>query len=203
MNRKSYKAFTLIEMLIVMGILIILMAVGVAAGRFAIDRANEISHKNGATQLYQALQAYYTDNLKFPDGGSSFENMLSPSGELIKYLDMGSFKGGTDATYYYFVDGQNQSVIVCVTLGNFGDSGKKGVACVGNGFNNIGPACTANTASGTNAISLEKYEYNADASSIYGKIIDLGSGTCASKWNSKTKSFSGGQGIDPVQHPNE
>ncbi|NLZ24414.1 prepilin-type N-terminal cleavage/methylation domain-containing protein, partial [Candidatus Dojkabacteria bacterium] len=38
MNRK-YSGFTLIEMLIVMGIIIILMIVGITAARFAINRA--------------------------------------------------------------------------------------------------------------------------------------------------------------------
>ena len=66
MKRATYKAFTLIEMLIVMGILVILMVVGVAAGRFAIDRANQIAHQNGATQLYQALQSHFTDYGRFP-----------------------------------------------------------------------------------------------------------------------------------------
>lgn len=189
MNKRSYKAFTLIEMLIVMGILIILMAVGVAAGRFAIDRANEISHKNGATQLYQALQAYYTDNLKFPKtemGGpaANFKTMLGANGVLLKYLDMGSFKGGSDATYYYFVDGEQQSTIVCVTLGGVGDSGDKGVVCVGNGFGKIGAECGANTVT-TGGIDKEKYE---KGDTFKKTITDL-TGDCVSNWDSKDKDF--------------
>jgi type II secretory pathway pseudopilin PulG len=190
MNKRSYKAFTLIEMLIVMGILIILMAVGVAAGRFAIDRANEISHKNGATQLYQALQAYYTDNLKFPEPGSNFKNMLSSGGILLKYLDMGSFKGGSDATYYYFTNKEKQSAIVCVTLGGTADSGEKGVVCVGNGFDVIAADCVGTTTEGTdlNAIKKEKYEKDDD---FRTKFVDLStsSSACVSDWNSDTKSF--------------
>lgn len=196
MNKRSYKAFTLIEMLIVMGILIILMAVGVAAGRFAIDRANEISHKNGATQLYQALQAYYTDNLKFPgtpNGGASpnFEQMLRTDGILVQYLDMGSFKGGSDATYYYFVDGQLQSVIVCVTLGGLQDSGNKGITCVGNGFNNIAPSCASNTTTGDTSIKLEKYEAKAgaDGFTVYSTIKGLPVNGCVANWDSKGKKF--------------
>ncbi|NLB12299.1 hypothetical protein GX830_02930, partial [Candidatus Dojkabacteria bacterium] len=61
MTRKSYKAFTFVEMLIVMGILIILMVIGIAAGRYAINRANRVAHQNAADQLYQTLQAYYTE----------------------------------------------------------------------------------------------------------------------------------------------
>lgn len=190
MNKRSYKAFTLIEMLIVMGILIILMAVGVAAGRFAIDRANEISHKNGATQLYQALQAYYTDNLQFPEVGANFKGLLgtqSNPGILYKYLDMGSFKGGSNATYYYFVDKEKQSTIVCVTLGGEQDSGEKGLVCVGNGFDKVGASCVAET---DKPIKKEKYEgKDTDEEFTAIKLIVPGSGTCASNWDSKLKSF--------------
>ena len=66
MNKKSYDGFTLIEMLIVMGILIILMVVGVTGGRFAINRANDVAHQNAVKQINEALQAYYTDNRSYP-----------------------------------------------------------------------------------------------------------------------------------------
>lgn len=193
MNKRSYKAFTLIEMLIVMGILIILMAVGVAAGRFAIDRANEISHKNGATQLYQALQAYYTDNLKFPTKaeGSKFETLLDKdNGVLFKYLDMGSFKGGSDATYTYFVDTEHQSTVVCVTLGGTGDSGDKGIVCVGNGF---GKAINCGTQS-LAGIGNEKLESKDSPDTEYVAVRDASE--CASDWNSKTKKFGTTLGLD-------
>ena len=48
----KYKGFTLVEMLIVMGIIIILMVVGITAGRFAINRANDAAHRNAADQIY-------------------------------------------------------------------------------------------------------------------------------------------------------
>jgi len=147
MDRKAYKAFTLIEMLIVMGILIILMVVGVAAGRFAINRANEIANRNGATQLYQAMQGHYTDYGKFPQiGATGGPATLSAviTGEsgpntIGQYLDMGSF-GGKDATYIYLVNTELQSMLICVTLGGVDDAGDKGIVCAGNGFsdNTIG-----------------------------------------------------------------
>lgn len=141
MDRKTYKAFTLIEMLIVMGILIILMVIGVAAGRFAINRANDIAHQNGANQIYQALQAYFTDNGKFPSNSGvgqlntlNIATMVKDVNMLGKYLDMGSFKGGSEADYTYYVNGNRQAVLVCVTLGGLQDVTRKGLSCVGNGF---------------------------------------------------------------------
>lgn len=143
MRKTLYEAFTLVEMLIVMGILIILMAVGITAGRFAINRANDVAHQNAVDQIYTALQAYYTDNREFPsasacgtDGVTACSDLgtLVSEGELSKYLDEGTFNGGTEATFVYLVD-QGQSALVCVTLGGTGDAKSRGVYCNGNGFN--------------------------------------------------------------------
>jgi len=100
MTRKSYKAFTFVEMLIVMGILIILMVIGIAAGRYAINRANRVAHQNAADQIYQTLQAYYTENRQFPEA-ELLEDMLSEGGTLYEYTE-GDFNGGAPATYHYF-----------------------------------------------------------------------------------------------------
>ena len=160
MRDKFYQAFTLVEMLIVMGILIILMVIGVAAGRFAINRANDVAHQNAADQIYVALQAYYTDERRFPtneceDGGGdtvtcTAQNLIGTPEELgllgeRGFLDVGSWNGGSDATYLYLVGGDNgdQAVLICVSLRGTaqeqsqrtgeGDNGMW--YCAGNGFN--------------------------------------------------------------------
>lgn len=145
MRRNFYEAFTLVEMLIVMGILIILMAVGITAGRFAINRANDVAHQNAVDQVYTGLQAYYTDAREFPfddECGAvacTVESLLGTQaapGPLYEYLDQGSFNGGTEATLFYFVEeDQQQSVLVCITLGGIDDSKERGLYCNGNGFN--------------------------------------------------------------------
>ena len=163
MKRATYKAFTLIEMLIVMGILVILMVVGVAAGRFAIDRANQIAHQNGATQLYQALQSHFTDYGKFPTNTATLAEMTmntdNVENALGKYLDMGSFKGGSEADYSYYVNSTKQAVVVCVTLGGAGDETNKGISCVGNGFNLTGEEAVGQ---GGQAFTISKEFYEAD-----------------------------------------
>ena len=135
MNRK-YSAFTLVEMLIVMGILIILMAVGITAGRFAINRANDVAHQNAADQIYTALQAYYTDNREYPDGTAmaDFGTGMATGGVLATYMGDGEFTGGTDATFYYWLGDLGQSVLVCVSKGGHGDETLRGFYCTGNGF---------------------------------------------------------------------
>ncbi len=135
MRRNFYEAFTLVEMLIVMGILIILMAIGITAGRFAINRANDVAHQNAVDQIYQGLQAYYTDERAFPA-------QQTPSAlitVLDEYMDEGVFKGGTESTFIYIVEPTHlQSVLVCVSLrGQATDNNSRtdgGYYCNGNGF---------------------------------------------------------------------
>lgn len=151
MNKKVYGAFTLVEMLVVMGILIILMVVGIAAGSFALNRASDVAHRNGADQLYEGLQAYYVDHMRYPkptecktpEGASvtcTPATLMQDPAMLGEYMDLGSFNGGSGATYMYFVGGANddQAVLVCVTMRGIWatnvarDDGA--VYCAGNGF---------------------------------------------------------------------
>ncbi|HAM37741.1 MAG: hypothetical protein UR96_C0008G0013 [candidate division WS6 bacterium GW2011_GWC1_36_11] len=134
MRKNLYEAFTLVEMLIVMGILIILMAVGITAGRFAINRANDVAHQNAVDQIYTGLQAYYTDNREFPIGTETPATMIAAAGVLGQYLDNGAFDGGTAATYYYMVSTDQQVVLVCVAKGGLDDDKELGFYCNGNGF---------------------------------------------------------------------
>ncbi len=138
--KERYSGFTLIEMLVVMGILVILMTMGIAAGQFAIERANRIQHASAVDQLYQGLQAYYTDNREYPPtlDFTDFSTALSPSGVLGKYIDQNAFEGGSDATYYYDTNTDTkQTVIVCVSLGGIDDGNERGAYCNGNGFGDL------------------------------------------------------------------
>jgi type II secretory pathway pseudopilin PulG len=143
--RKNFKAFTLVEMLIVMGIIIILMTVGITAGRYAINRANDVAHQNAVDNIYTAVQAYYADNRQFP-AINNFETALDagqsplPAFSIAEYMDEGAFDGGTDATYYYDIDTLSQEVLVCVSL--FGDITSDQLGefyCNGNAFGTTSP----------------------------------------------------------------
>lgn len=144
MNKK-YKGFTLVEMLIVMGILSVLMGIGVSVARFAVQRANNIQHQSAVDQMYQAFQSYYTDNREYPrysddqQAGSlpgSFEEALDVGGALDVYVDA-AFDGGAPTTFYYVVDESNvapQEFLVCVAYGGVDDEAEMGGYCNGNGF---------------------------------------------------------------------
>jgi len=152
MNKK-YSGFTLVEMLIVMGIIIILTVIGITAGRFAINRANDVAHRNAVDQVYTSLQAYYTDNRKYPVKNleaysctgtiCTLKELVGDQeteGFLVPYIDAYSFDGGTTATYFYGVGGEagDQAVLVCVTLrGDAAENYKhpEGIVyCAGNGI---------------------------------------------------------------------
>ncbi len=143
---KKYKAFTLIELLIVMGILLILIAIGIGVGRYAIDRANRVKHQDAADELFATLVKYKNENGAYPGIGvcdtcieeQFFAESLGYKGDkplLKQYMEKYPFDGGTDATYYYFVDPvDSQFVVVCVALGGIDDEQEKGYYCTGDGI---------------------------------------------------------------------
>lgn len=209
MNRENkYSAFTLVEMLIVMGIIIVLMGVGITAGRFAINRANDVAHQNAVDQAYQALQAYYTDNREYPFGADcnaggdatdcTFSTLIgaagSTTGALSEYMDAGSFDGGSDASYYYLVEESlGQSVLVCVSLGGPGDEKGRGVYCNGNGFNNdtdMGVAVTDNNIDPSE--DATEYAAFGTATSV-ATTVDGASDWADGAWGSVTGWIGGGE----------
>lgn len=165
--QKKQEAFTLVELLIVMGILAILMTIGISVGRFAIQRANNIQHQNAADQIAQAVQSYYTDKRRYPETTDVFSPDPS-SGVLDEYIDA-SFDGGSEATFYYDTNGTNQTYLVCVTLGGVDDADELGVYCTGDGFEDsevFGGAVAEKT------LEYGTTEYNT-------AVVELGSATSA------------------------
>ncbi|MBP5204319.1 prepilin-type N-terminal cleavage/methylation domain-containing protein [bacterium] len=145
--KNNYKGFTLVEMLVVMGILMILMAVGIASGRYAIQRANDIAHQDAADELWDALVGFYTDKRIYPEKEADCTGASVASGNktlsiapsklielcLTNYLD-GAFDGGSSTSFYYMVAENRQSAIVCVSKGGVDDEAGRGFYCTGNGF---------------------------------------------------------------------
>ena len=131
--KKRYLGFTLIEMLIVMGIMIILMAAGIAGGRFAIQRANRIQKQSALRNLYQASMGYYTDHRQFP---ASTDPETLVNGDLDFYIDTGAFDGGVLGDFWYYVDGDRQAIVFCA---EYADDGPLGGGCEGNAFDDLHP----------------------------------------------------------------
>ncbi len=137
---KKYAGFTLIEMLIVMGIIIILMSAGIAGGRFALRRANRIQKQSAVDNMEQALWGYYSDNRRFPSttGELTPATLMGESnGYLHEYMDAGQFDGGADGSFWYFVSGDSQEFVVCASFGGWEDEMGLGIYCSGNGIDII------------------------------------------------------------------
>jgi prepilin-type N-terminal cleavage/methylation domain-containing protein len=178
----KYKGFTLIEVLIVMGILVILMAIGIVVGRYAIERANRIEHQDVAEKLFSSLVEYKMDNKQYPKLGTCsscideqfFAEALGYKGTnfLLKGYYEELFEGGNDATYYYYVEPYNaQFVIVCVSLGGIDDEFNKGHFCTGDGIGILPEGDTLDTKNIGSEASGDVYNVNIirgfDASDWY------------------------------------
>ena len=183
--KKRYQAFTLVEILIVMGILIILLGVGISIGRYAIRQSQDVHHRDAARGLYAALVKYKNINRQYPRIGSCsncieeefFAYALGFKGvaddHILKpYLeDESMFDGGSDATYYYGVDDEDaQVVIVCVSFGGIDDENERGFFCTGDGLGYLPPE---------NPIRVGEIESQADGD-IYAPIVK---GLDDSDWN--------------------
>lgn len=146
MNR-HYKGFTLVEMLIVMGILAILMVLGITVGRFAIQRANRIAHQGAVNQIDQAMQAYYTVNRRYPSQSncSTMSTLVTNKANCLGDYIEGGWDGGSEASYYYATDDISQSFLVCVSLGGLNDELGQGFYCSGNNWGDSA-ASTGNVA---------------------------------------------------------
>ena len=156
--RKTYKGFTLVEMLVVMAIIVLLSAVGFFGGRAIIQNAADTAHKKGASTISTALTAYYNQTLSYPEATGSFETLVETT--LVDYL--GGFDGGNDAIYDYMVSEDRNSFLACVYLGGSDKSSKEDLYCEGNGFNSL--------PTGTPATD-RLIKYDANLTSAYGKIL--------------------------------
>ena len=76
---KSIKAFTLVELLVVMAIIGVLASLGVASFRTAQMRGRDAQRKSDLKQVSHSLELYYADYGKYPtvdeiDFGSQFSD---------------------------------------------------------------------------------------------------------------------------------
>jgi len=176
--RKTYKGFTLVEMLVVMAIIVLLSAVGFFGGRAIIQNAADTAHKKGASTISTALTAYYNQTLSYPAATGTFATLVDTT--LVDYL--GGFDGGNDAVYFYMVSDDKNSFLACVYLGGADKSTKEDLYCEGNGFNSL-PTTTPATD--------RLMPYDANSSSAYGIILScLQANNCiAGTWSGEAKAW--------------
>lgn len=110
------KAFTLIELLIVIAIIAILTAL-IAFSYTTLQRnARDTQRKNDLQTIAGALQRFYSDNSNFPNnsGGYMIWNKSNCSYTISPLSNLNVAKWGGGTISGYFVDG-----IKCTSSGNF------------------------------------------------------------------------------------
>jgi len=78
-QRRSHRAFTLIELLVVIAIIAILIGLLFPAFKAVQNQARQTQAKNDLTQIVNAVNAFYTDYGKYPVSGTT-EVTFGPGG---------------------------------------------------------------------------------------------------------------------------
>jgi prepilin-type N-terminal cleavage/methylation domain-containing protein/prepilin-type processing-associated H-X9-DG protein len=119
--RRSRSAFTLIEMLIVIGIIGVLVALLLPAVQKARESANRTSCTNNLKQIGVALHAYHDVNLDLPHGkGPNYQATVpgapvyarwSVHSQILPYIEQGNLFDSIDFTFPPETPGMGGSVI--------------------------------------------------------------------------------------------
>jgi len=153
-KQQRTKAFTLVEMLIVMAIIGLLSIGAIAGGSYAI-RQGRVSRKiKNVDQLAALLQAHYNENLAYPEGTNTTQYPMTPVTNLIATYGEGFIfngepcsKDNANHTCYRYgtAGGTNPSTYaLCVGLE---DAGKANVEYTGSATGHKGCYCTGGNSS--------------------------------------------------------
>jgi len=74
-DKKLIKAFTLVELLVVISIIAILAVIALSAFRFTQARSRDAQRKSDLKQISSALEMFYNDQKLYPEG--------NPAGEIL------------------------------------------------------------------------------------------------------------------------
>ena len=66
MRRAAAQAFTLIELMVVIGIIVILLSLAFPVFQGVLERAKKVQAKNDLTQIVTAVNAFYTEYGRYP-----------------------------------------------------------------------------------------------------------------------------------------
>lgn len=114
------KGFTLVELLVVMGIMAVLIMIAIAGLGFAMRRSRNIARAAGLSNLDKSLASYYTDHQDYPDDGTTVEELTEgEDADLAPYLE-GSWDPGPGTTQYYYTN-TGYAYIICVSQETLGD----------------------------------------------------------------------------------
>jgi prepilin-type N-terminal cleavage/methylation domain-containing protein len=161
MARISSRAFTLIELLIVIAIIGILMALLFPAVNGAIDAARKAQAKNDVTQIATAVTAYETEYGKLP-GNLSGDTTSDVNDALVKILTAQDDVNNPRKITFIEIGTWKKNSKSGTNGGNFLDpwGGKYRVAMDGNYDNTLNTAVGASPGPTTNGIRKKVAVWN-------------------------------------------
>ncbi len=127
------KAFTLVELLIVMAIIAILVGITIAGITYANLKARNNERISALDNIDRALIAFYDDNKYFPSSSSqSFDAVIT--GDLEPYMQ-GAWGAPSATVVYYRTNVRNIVYMICVCQEQFG--GDRLYSCKGTGLGTL------------------------------------------------------------------
>lgn len=93
MQDRQKRAFTLLELMVVIAIVVVLAGLMFPAVQSVLERAKKVQAKNDLTQIVTAVNAYYTEYGKYPIATN--ENALSTTENADLFYTLRAVSGGT------------------------------------------------------------------------------------------------------------
>lgn len=120
MNKNS-KAFTLVELLIVMSIIGVLASIGIGSFMTAQMRGRDTQRKSDLKQVSHALELYYSDHGKYPDSSLVVWGSEFTDGKTVYFKILPEDPVSAQTYTYTLVAGSNQKYQLFAHLENTQD----------------------------------------------------------------------------------
>ena len=114
------KAFTLIELLIVMAVIAILIAIAIPSFRGMQQEANKTRASGDVRVLKEAIEAYYKDYYKYPTTGAAWQDPLTGASPQIITKVLTDPFNSTSGTPYTYITSTPYYLIYSVGSGGSG-----------------------------------------------------------------------------------
>jgi prepilin-type N-terminal cleavage/methylation domain-containing protein len=140
---KDMRAFTLVELLVVMAILAVLIALSIAGIGYALRRSRNTARHAATENMIISLEAYYTDYASYPSE-QSLAAIFGPAEEegdfILKEYSESTWDAPPSSVFYYKDDGRTdpQLYTVCVNQEVWNETVEYEWICQGTGVGSDG-----------------------------------------------------------------
>lgn len=126
------KAFTILELLVVISVLVILLGIAIPRFKGMQDNANVVKTKSELKTVQAALESYYTFNRSYPANIGAA--LLAATPKILPALSQDPFNGNAEFHYFKSDDGKYYVVFSAGLVGEGGtDTSDHQLVDAGNG----------------------------------------------------------------------